>query len=98
MGRVCKAKVREAERKARLDAFTPAQILRAEEILELGGLVPSPVPDAMLAVSTSGAATYLVRADVQTCSCPAGRHGNRCYHLAAAEIWRQAQPVRKAVA
>lgn len=98
MGPVCRAKVRAAEKAAHLERFTPAQVMRAEELIELGGLVPSGSPEVVLAVSTSGAATYAVRADIQTCTCPAGQHGNRCYHLAAAEIWRQALPHRKAAA
>jgi hypothetical protein len=36
--------------------------------------------------SSRGDATYEVDAATGGCTCPAGRHGRRCYHAAAARI------------
>jgi hypothetical protein len=64
------------------EAFTPAQIQAATELIADGGLVVGP-HWTCLAVSSDGHSTYVVDTAAATCTCLAGQHGRQCYHLAA---------------
>lgn len=69
---------------ADLDGFKPAQIERARELLDQGGLIAARRPGLFTAVSSDGSGTYLTHTAV--CSCPAGRRGRACYHVAAVRL------------
>ncbi|KAA9379691.1 hypothetical protein F5972_08550 [Microbispora cellulosiformans] len=90
----CKAKVRAAARVADLREFTPVQVDKAREVIELGGLLPTRRPTMWTVVSSDGEATYLTA--VQACTCPAGRRQRRCYHRAGAAIMAAARGLRAA--
>lgn len=79
----CWAKVRRAPKVADLSAYKPAQLSQARELIEDGAIVPLR-GRVFQAVSSDGAETYLTHP--QTCNCPAGLKGRRCYHVAAARI------------
>lgn len=81
-GPVCRAKIRAAALAEALRDFTAAQIEKARELIEMGGLVPVR-PGIFRTVSSQGDETYLTAATGQ-CNCPAGLRGRRCYHGAAA--------------
>jgi hypothetical protein len=82
-GPVCRARIRAAALAEALRDFTTAQVEKAREMLADGGLVPMR-SGIWQATSSDGASTYLVA--WQTCNCPAGLHGRRCYHVAAARM------------
>lgn len=70
---------------AQLDDYKPFQIDKARELIEQRGIVPSVRrPGFYTVASSDGTTTYLVHS--AACSCPASRHGRRCYHLAAVAL------------
>lgn len=70
---------------ANLDAYKPAQIDKANELIEQRGILTTSRLGLFTAVSSDGTTTYLVHAS--GCTCPAGQKGRHlCYHRAAAEI------------
>jgi hypothetical protein len=81
-GSGCQAKVRTAVRLAlQAPGFSPAQMAKAAELIELGAIVPGAFPGMYRAVSSDGTTWYLTSAD--GCSCPATA---ACYHRFAAAI------------
>ena len=80
----CAAKIRAARRQAELSVWTPAQLEQARELIEDGGVVPTPRPDVFRTVSTDGAEVYVTHP--KGCNCPHGLRTLRdkpCYHRAA---------------
>lgn len=70
---------------AQLDDWKPAQIDKARELIEQGGILPTSRAGLYTAVSSDGTTTYLVHAS--GCTCPAGQRGKyRCYHRAAVNL------------
>jgi hypothetical protein len=83
-GRTCRAKVLAA---AQLADHKPTQIAKAQELIELGGIVPlrSGHNRVFVVVSTSGTGRYLTAP--QACNCAAGLRGKSvCYHRIAAQL------------
>lgn len=81
-GKACQAK-HDAKIAAALADETPAQADKARDLIADGGIVQ--VAGALyLAVSSDGAVRYEVNPVTGQCSCKAGQHGRRCYHLAGA--------------
>lgn len=86
MGRTCQRKAGQA-----LAEFSDAQVVKAVELIEDGGIVRarkgSPV---FFAVSSDGATTY--RVGPTGCTCPRGRRDavrhepSHCYHRAARAV------------
>jgi len=83
-GPVCRARIRAAQLAESLRDFTAAQVAKARELIADAGLVPTGHSGVYRAVSSDGTSTYLAHPAV--CSCPAGVHGRRCYHMAAARM------------
>jgi len=81
-GPVCRAKIRATAARVALMNYTAAQIDKAAELISDGGLIPVRA-GLFRAASSRGDCTYLTDADGR-CDCPAGQHGRRCYHTAAA--------------
>lgn len=80
-GPVCQRRIAEA---ATASAHQPAQIAKAVELIETGGMVTVHHGRAYRAVSSDGQRTYLVAGEA--CNCPAGLHGRLCYHRVAVEL------------
>lgn len=82
-GRVCAAKIRQAQLDEARSAFTDSQQAKADELIKDGGII---LLDSGLyeAVSSRGDATYAT--DGHSCSCRAGAGDRRCYHLLAARV------------
>ncbi|RCG31971.1 hypothetical protein DQ384_05360 [Sphaerisporangium album] len=80
----CAAKIRGAAKTADLTDFKPAQIAKATELIEQGGILRTRRPNLYTAVSGDGNTTYLVAR--QACTCPAGIKNRACYHRAALTI------------
>lgn len=76
MGPVCTRKAKAAL--TTLADYTPQQIEKAEELIELGGVIR--LNAAEFEVIGSKGDRYVT--DGARCGCPAGEHGRRCYHLA----------------
>jgi hypothetical protein len=93
-GRRCKQLVLAAARETTPGDYSPAQIDKAREAIEQGGIVPTSRPPLWTAVSSDGSTTYLVA--VQGCTCPAGLKQRRCYHRAAVAILTAARTRRAA--
>lgn len=75
---------------ADLTSYKPAQIDKARELIEQAGIIASTRrPGVYTVVSSDGTTTYLVHS--ATCSCPAARHGRRCYHTAAVALMEAAR-------
>lgn len=81
-GKACQAK-HDAKIAAALADETPAQADKARELIADGGIVQA-AGALYLAVSSDGAVRYEVNPVTGQCSCKAGQHGRRCYHLAGA--------------
>lgn len=82
-GPTCGAKIRKAA--AGLDHFKPAQVEKAAELIEQGGIVPFRGRRIFRAVSSDGTRTYLTAP--QACNCAAGLKGKHvCFHRIAATI------------
>lgn len=83
-GRTCRAKVLAA---AAVAGHKPAQVAKAQELIELGGIVPlrSGRSRVFVVVSSSGDDRYLTAP--QACNCAAGLRGKSvCYHRIAAQL------------
>ncbi|MCC3652712.1 DUF6011 domain-containing protein [Streptomyces sp. S07_1.15] len=84
-GRTCKAKVREAARAEVIAAHKPAQVAKALELIELGGIVAVRGRRVFRTVSSDGTRTYL--SAPQACNCAAGLKAKHvCFHRIAAQI------------
>jgi hypothetical protein len=80
---------------ANLDQYKPAQVDRARELIEQGGILATSRPGIYTAVSSDGTVTYLVAEEA--CSCPAGLRGKHvCYHRAAVALLNAAKNARRA--
>ena len=82
-GRVCAAKIRQAQLDEARKDFTDSQQAKADELIKDGGIV---LLDSGLyeAVSSKGTDTYAT--DGHSCSCPAGAKDRKCYHELAARV------------
>lgn len=69
---------------AALAAFTPAQQDKALKLIAEGGLTATARPHVYRARSSDGTTTYTVHANL--CTCRAGQHDLRCYHMASARV------------
>src|SRR4051794_36020667 len=68
-----------------LAGYSDDQRAKVAELLADGGLAR--VNDTTwVAVASNGEDVYEVSTAHASCSCPAGTHGLRCYHLAAAQL------------
>lgn len=89
LGPTCAAKVAAA---AKTSTEKPAQVAKAQELIELGAIVPLPRRRSgtrvFRVVSSRGDATYLTATNV--CSCPAGLKSRACYHELAVQFLIQA--------
>lgn len=85
-GPTCKTKIARA---AEASKEKPAQVAKAIELVEVGGIVPltraSRLRRVFRVVSSRGDQTYLTAATGQ-CNCPAGLVGRACYHSLAATL------------
>ncbi|MFD8564828.1 helix-turn-helix domain-containing protein [Streptosporangium canum] len=79
---------------ADLDDFKPFQIDKATEVIEQGAMLRTSRPHLFRSVSSDGSTTYLTAAE--SCTCPAGIKGRRCYHVAAVRILLAARTSRRA--
>lgn len=84
-GPVCRARIRAAAIAEAVKGFAAAQVEKARELIEMGGLVPVR-GQIFRAVSSTGDETYLTHP--QTCTCKAARRGKAtpCYHSLAARV------------
>lgn len=83
-GPTCKAKVATATTTATV-GYKPAQVDKAAELIELGGIVPVRGRRVFRAISSDGTRTYLTAP--QACTCAAGLKGQHvCFHRIAATI------------
>lgn len=85
VGRTCKAKIAAA---AKTVTAKPAQVAKAVDLVEVGGIVPlrrrhsgQPV---CRTVSSRGDCSYLTSA--HNCTCPAGLKSRDCYHTLAVQL------------
>jgi hypothetical protein len=84
-GPTCTRKVREAARAEVIAQYKPAQVAKAEELIEQGALIPLRANRVFLAVSSDGTQTY--KTHRAACTCPAGLKGRyACKHQIAAHI------------
>lgn len=81
----CARGLRAARARADLALFHDGLVDKAAQLVAEGGITGDG-DGGFLAVSTCGTTVYVVRPAEGSCSCPAGVHGVRCYHLAAAAI------------
>jgi hypothetical protein len=91
-GPVCAKRIAEA---AQASTHQPAQVAKAVELIETGGMVTVHHGRAYRAVSSDGQRTYLVAGEA--CNCPAGLHGRMCYHRVAVELLAMPKPRRPRV-
>jgi len=82
VGRTCRARIAAA---ATVATGTDDQIEKARQLVDDGGLVRIGAA-VFRAMSSDGTATYEVQPAAGRCTCTAGQHGHRCYHLISAEI------------
>jgi hypothetical protein len=84
-GPTCTRKVRESARAQVIATYKPAQVAKAEELIEQGGIIPLRARRIFTIISSDGTHTYKTAA--QACTCPAGIKGRFvCYHRIAAQI------------
>lgn len=85
-GPTCYRKVKQAAKaKAIATAYKPHQIVKAQELLDLGALVPLRGRRVFLVPSSDGTETY--RTHRAACTCPAGIKGvHPCKHRIAAHM------------
>lgn len=81
-GRGCAAKIAAAAKT--VDA-KPEQVAKAAELVADGGILRA-AGALFLAVASDGVTRYEVDSVSHTCSCRAGQHGRRCYHVVAADL------------
>lgn len=83
-GPTCSARIRTAKAEV-VAEFKPAAVAKAEELIELGGIVPLRGRRVFRVVSATGTGQYLTAP--QACNCAAGLKGKHtCYHRVAAAI------------
>jgi hypothetical protein len=77
--------------------FSADQLDAAREVIGLGGVAHTSGRGAarVYAVAGSRGDTYSTSAAGE-CSCPAGTHGRRCYHLAAVALYAGTVPAHAA--
>lgn len=83
-GRHCQGKITAA---AKASAHKPGQLAKAQELIEVGGIVPLRTHHARVftVVASDGVGRYLTAP--QACNCKAGLRGvSTCYHRIAAEL------------
>ncbi|WP_254886312.1 DUF6011 domain-containing protein [Streptomyces sp. NA02950] len=85
-GPTCLRKVKAAAlAHARTGSHKPAQVAKATELIEMGGLVRLRARRVFQVVASDGITTY--KTAPQACTCPAGLRGQHtCYHRIAAQI------------
>jgi hypothetical protein len=84
-GPTCTRKVKAAAKDKVIAQYKPAQVAKAEELIEQGGIIPFRGRRVFTVISSDGSATY--KTAPQGCTCPAGIKGRHvCYHRIAAEI------------
>jgi hypothetical protein len=81
----CVRKLRAAARRVDVQLYSQRQLDAATEAIELHGVIPSTVPGIWLVVGTWGE-IHATDPSTARCTCTAGQHGRRCYHIAAAFI------------
>jgi len=81
VGRTCKAKIAAA---AKTTTAQPAQLAKAEELVELGGIIPIRGRRVFRSISSDGTRTYLSAKG--NCNCPAGLKSKDCYHTLAVRL------------
>lgn len=84
-GPTCARRVRDAARTEAVATYKPAQIAKATELIEQGGIVAIRGRRVFRSVSSDGTRSYLTASTGQ-CNCPAGLKSVRCYHTAAARL------------
>jgi hypothetical protein len=83
-GPTCTRKVRESARAEIIAQHKPAQVAKAQELIEQGGVIPLR-RNVFRTVSSDGTRTYLTAP--QACNCAAGLKGKHmCFHRIAAQI------------
>jgi hypothetical protein len=83
-GRACQAKV-DAVAAAAVDVIPAPALAKALQAIRDHAIVHR-TRALYWAVSSNGKQTYEVDARAGSCTCAAGRHGRRCYHVYAAAI------------
>lgn len=84
-GPTCTRKVRESARAEVIATHKPAQVAKAVELIEQGGIIPLRARRIFTVISSDGTASY--KTAPQACTCPAGLKGRFvCYHRIAAQI------------
>lgn len=83
-GPTCFRKIRAAAEVVDLSAYKREQVKKAAELLAHGGVIRA--GHLYLVASSDGSARYQTSPTSGTCTCKAGQHGRRCYHLAAATV------------
>lgn len=84
-GPTCTRKVKAAAKTEAVTAFKPAQVAKAVELIEQGGIIPLRARRIFTVISSDGTASY--KTAPQACTCPAGLKGRFvCYHRIAAQI------------
>lgn len=83
-GRGCARKVAEAAQAA-AQSEPATRVDAATEAIEDGAVIHQ-TQDLWLVVSTAGTEVYVADLGTGGCTCPAGQHGRRCWHLLAAEL------------
>jgi hypothetical protein len=83
-GAWCAAKIRAAAIAEAVRGFAAAQVEKARELIELGGLVPLR-GRVFRTIGSDGTTAYLT-ASTGHCNCPAGLRGRACYHGLAARM------------
>jgi hypothetical protein len=83
-GPTCTRKVRKSARAEVIAQHKPAQVAKAQELIEQGGVIPLR-RNVFRTVSSDGTRTYLTAP--QACNCAAGLKGKHmCFHRIAAQI------------
>jgi hypothetical protein len=83
-GPTCTRKVKAATI-AQAASFKPAQVAKAQELIEAGGIIPLRARRIFTVISSDG--THAYKTAPQACTCPAGLKGRFvCYHRIAAHI------------
>lgn len=84
-GPTCTRKVRESARAEIIATHKPAQVAKAVELIEQGGIIPLRARRIFTVISSDG--THAYKTAPQACTCPAGVKGRFvCYHRIAAQI------------
>lgn len=84
----CARKIAAAAKTVDLADYKAEQVTKAAQLIADGAIVRTGA--LYLAVATDGITRYETDPAAGTCSCKAGQHGRRCYHLAGALILQAA--------